>query len=119
MKVHEDCPPRNEELVAPLPGTVLDLDFVFAEKTLMVVYFTCIYPESNRSRIGCFIPEPVRLRIPNLHIRIRSRPAFKNTFGYFMKFGHFLAIFILSPEMIVGLEPDCSKFYSIWIGSGL
>jgi len=30
----------------------LDLDFVFNEKTLLVIPLTCIYPYSNRSRIA-------------------------------------------------------------------
>jgi len=35
----------------PVAGPGLDLDFVLTEKTLLVVHFTDIQPDSNRSRI--------------------------------------------------------------------
>jgi len=51
-----------------------DLDFVFAEETLMVVCLICIYAESNRSRISCvmLVPDPERIQIENLQNMIGS-----------------------------------------------
>ena len=42
---------RNEVIV-PVAGSRLDMDFVFTEKTLQVVCLTYIYPDSNRSWIA-------------------------------------------------------------------
>ena len=50
------------------------VDFVFAEKTLLVLCFTYIYAESNRSRIACvmLVPDLKRIRIESLQNRIGS-----------------------------------------------
>jgi len=41
----------RSEIFIPVAGP--GLDFVFTEKTLLVVCWTYIYPDSNRSRIAC------------------------------------------------------------------
>jgi len=55
-------------------GAGLDLDFVFTEKTLLVVCFTYINAESNKSRIACarLESDPEWIHIENLQNRIGS-----------------------------------------------
>ena len=57
-----------------LPVAGSELDFVLTEKTLLVVYFTDIQPDSNRSRILWIqlVPDPEWFRIQNLQNRIAS-----------------------------------------------
>jgi len=43
----------RSEVFFSVVGSGLDLDFVFTEKTLLVVYMSYIYPDSNKSRIAC------------------------------------------------------------------
>jgi len=52
----------------------LDLGFVFTEKTLLVVYLTYIYPDSNRSQTAwiLLVPDPDWIRIHSLQNRIGS-----------------------------------------------
>ena len=50
----------RSEVFFAIAGSGLDLDFVFAEKTLLVVCLAYIYAESNRSQIACVMLEPVR-----------------------------------------------------------
>ena len=42
----------RSEVIFPVAGSGLDLDFVFTEKTLLVLCLTYIFPDSNRSRIA-------------------------------------------------------------------
>ena len=53
----------GSEVFFPAAGSGLDV--VFTVKTLLVVFLTCIYPDSNRSRFACvkLVPDPNRYRI--------------------------------------------------------
>jgi len=55
--------------------TGLDLDSAFTEKTLLVVCLSCVYADSNRSRIAfvMLVPNPGRIQIVNLQTRIGIR----------------------------------------------
>jgi len=56
------------EVFFALAGTGLDLDFVIAEKTLLVVCLNYIYADSNKSLTACvmLVLDPQRIRIENL-----------------------------------------------------
>jgi len=53
---------------------VVDLNLVFAEKTLLVVCLIYQYAGSNRSRIAFVMLDPERIRIENFRNRIGSGP---------------------------------------------
>jgi len=54
---------------------VAGLDFVFVEKTLLVIFLTYSFAESNRNRIACImlVPDSERIWIVSLQNRIGSR----------------------------------------------
>jgi len=62
----------RSEVFFAVAGAGLDLDFVFAEETLLFFCLTSIYPESNRSRVACvlLLPDPERIRIESLQTRL-------------------------------------------------
>jgi len=64
---------RNEVFFA-LAGAGLNLDFMFAGKTSLVVCLTYIYQELNRSRFACvmLVPDQEWIRSQNLQNRIGS-----------------------------------------------